>query len=131
MDLYGDVHVKVGYPVKAGESILGGAPLIADSNGYVTNYALGGVFVGHAVLPVNNSNGGNGDKTVAVAIDGLVVGDVADIIIGGPVNIGDASIHLDDNINPVIDDTNPRIIGQVVSFLGGQRVVWRITFAFA
>lgn len=127
MNLYGDVHVKASFPVKAGESILGSAPLIADADGYASSYVAGeGTFIGHAVLPVNNTNGADGEKTVAVAIDGLVVGDVVDLT--GAVGVGDLAIHLDANRRPVIDPTDARVVGKIVSLLGGTRVVWRTNF---
>lgn len=125
MALFGDVHVKAGYPVKEGESILWGAHLSADPlTGMAGNYDPAEKYIGMAVLPMNNADGADGQRSVAVAIDGLAVDDVSDFV-AGTTAIGDA-LYLDGDKKPVVANTDPQQIGEIVSLLGGKRVVYRI-----
>jgi hypothetical protein len=124
--LYGDVHIKAGFPVLAGESILAGAPLAVTEDGFAKNYDVSNRFIGYAVLSVNNSAGGDGDKSVAVAIDGLMIDEVSDLVIGSTA-LG-SRLHLDANGLPVLAATNPAVIGHLIGFLGGKKAIYRISY---
>lgn len=117
---------KRSYPVEESTTIYQGTMVFINANGYAVGSTATGVngFAGIAIEQVDNSSGGDGDKTVEVWAEGdfelVGAGTYSQADVGSPV-------YGDDNytINTSIGSTSVPI-GMIVGYVSATSLIVRI-----
>ena len=107
------------HPVLAGEKIYEGAVVGLDENGYARPLVAGDKFVGFADRFVDNTNGSDGEVSIAVRDQGKIVLDIEGLSLN---NVGQEIYASDDNSFTLEEEGNT-YIGVISRVIGSEVLV--------